>query len=334
MIAEGLDALHHVKDLGVTGFVEVIRHLSFFKGVMNDIVQACELRKPDVAILLDYPGFNIRLGLKLKALGIPVYYYISPQVWAWKKGRVKTMRRFIRRIFVIFPFELDFYKEQGIPVTFTGHPLVERVFQIPDRFDFYKKLGLDPDKVTIALLPGSRRNEVARHVSPLLETIRTLRRTLPDLQFTVAALSSLDSSYYQEFEKIERVAVVYDNPYSLIIHARAVVVASGTASLETAFLGTPLVVIYKISPLSYLVAKVLVKIDHLAMPNLILGERAIPELIQSEANPKEISAHVLPLLEDGADRGQMLEKLKKLKSALGEPGCAKIVASHIVKDFA
>jgi len=333
MIAEGLESIYHVRDLSITGFVEVLKHLFFFRQVMSDIVQACEIRNPDAAILLDYPGFNIRLGIKLKAMGIPVFYYISPQVWAWKKGRVKIMRRFIKRIFVIFPFELEFYQQQGIPVTFAGHPLVEKVFDLPDKSVFYTSHGLDPAKPLVALLPGSRRNEMARHKQPLLETIHALREQDPDLQFAVAALATLGKSYYHEFNNLSNVVLIYDNPYPLIAFARAAIVASGTASLETAFIGTPLVVIYKISFLSYLIGKILVRIDHLAMPNLILGERAVPELIQFQANAKLISRNIRPLLVDSDERQQMLDKLAKLRSLLGQPGCARIVAKQIMKDL-
>lgn len=334
MITEGLESFYHVKDLSVTGFVEVIKHLRFFHTVMKSIVRASKARKPDAAILLDYPGFNLRLGLKLSALGIPVYYYISPQVWAWKRGRIKVMRQFIRRIFVIFPFELEFYKDHDIPVTFTGHPLVEKDFPIPDRGAFFATHGLDEKKPLVALLPGSRRNEVSRLITPVVKSIHLLRKKHPELQFAVACLSSLDPAYYTSLKGLPGVALVFDDPYPLIAFSRAAIVASGTASLETAFLGTPLVVIYKIAPLSYLIGKLLVKVDHLAMPNLILGERAIPELIQNEANPHQISRNIEPLLIEGDTRREMVDKLKRLKTLLGAPGCATIIADQILKDLA
>ena len=333
MIREGLDALYHVKDLSVTGFVEVLKHLSFFKEVMHSVVGQCKVRKPDAAILLDYPGFNIRLGVKLKALGIPVYYYISPQVWAWKKGRVKTMRTFIKHIFVIFPFEETFYQDQGIPVTFAGHPLVEKNFNLPEKTLFYKQHGLDESKPLIALLPGSRRNELERHTRPLLDSIRLLQKQQPGIQFVLAGLSTLSESYYAAFSKIKSLTIIQDKPYPMMAHADVAIVASGTATLETAYLETPLVVIYKIAPLSYLIGKMLVHIDHLAMPNLIVGERAIPELIQGDASGGNISAEVLHLLNDKTHRQTMLKKLAKLKVALGKPGCAQVIATKILKEL-
>jgi len=333
MLEQGLDALFHVRDLSVTGFIEVIKHLSFFKKVMNQVLEQCRERKPDAAILLDYPGFNLRLGLKLMKLGIPVYYYISPQVWAWKKGRIKSMRRFIKHIFVIFPFEAEFYKKQGIPVTFTGHPLVEKKFNLPGRAEFFKQHGLDENKPLIALLPGSRRNELEKHTQPLLEAIRLMGRQRKDMQYVVAGLSSLSDSYYEVFNKIDSLELIKDDPYPMMSYANAAVVASGTATLETAFLGTPLIVIYKITPLSYLIGKLLVHIEHLAMPNLIINERAIPELIQNEATGENISKQVLCIISDHNARQKMLNKLEKLKTSLGEPGCAKIVASTIMSEL-
>ncbi len=333
MEAEGLDALYHARDLSVTGFIEVIKHLSFFKEVMASVITECEIRKPDAAILLDYPGFNIRLGVKLKALGIPVYYYISPQVWAWKKGRVKTMRQFIKRMFVIFPFEEDFYKKQGIPVTFAGHPVVERDFQLPERSEFFRQHRFDESKPLVALLPGSRRNEMDKHTQPLLDAISLLSQEQPDIQFVLAGLSSMSDSYYAHFYQLENVKIVRDEPYPLMAHADVAIVASGTATLETAYLGTPLVVIYKIAPVSYLIGKLLVDIEHIAMPNLIIGERAVPELIQSEASGHTIATEVLKLLTDPSVRSDMLAKLETLKTLLGKPGCAKIIASEIQKDL-
>ncbi len=333
MKAQGLDELYHVRDLSVTGFIEVLKHLSFFKQVMADIVAQCHIRKPDAAILLDYPGFNIRLGMKLKALDIPVYYYISPQVWAWKKGRVKTMRKFIRRMFVIFPFEEDFYREHGIPVTFTGHPVVERDFQQPDRSVFLDQHGFNEKKPLIALLPGSRRNEMERHTEPLLESIRILNQEQADIQFVLAGLSSLSESYYEPFRQFKNLQIIFDEPYPLMAHADVAIVASGTASLETAYLGTPLVVIYKIAPLSYLIGKLLIDIDHIAMPNLILGERAVPELVQSQASGHSIAIKALELLADQPVREKMRGKLDRLKALLGEPGCAGVIATEIQKDL-
>lgn len=333
MIKQGLEALHHANDLSVTGFIEVIKHLAYFKQVMADVISACQKRKPDAAILIDYPGFNIRLGVKLKAMGIPVYYYISPQVWAWKKGRVKTMKTFISRMFVIFPFEEHFYRDHGIPVTFAGHPLVEKNFDILEKDEFYAKTGLNPGKPLVALLPGSRRNELERLADPLVDSVIHLKARHPELQFAVAGLSSLDKRYYQAFEVFDDIPVLEDQTYSLAAYADAAIVASGTASLEVAYLGTPLVVVYRIALLSYIIGKILVHIEHLAMPNLILSERAVPELIQGYANGPTIAKEIDRLLTDDSSRSDMVNKLSTLKDRLGNPGCAGVVANTILKEI-
>jgi len=333
MAREGLDSLFHVKDLSVTGFWEVLKHFFFFMKVMGDVVSQSEQRKPDAAILLDYPGFNIRLGLKLSALGIPVYYYISPQVWAWKKGRVKTMRQFIKRIFVIFPFEVEFYKDQGIPVSFSGHPVVEKDFALGTREAFFKEQGLDLNRPLVALLPGSRRNELERHIEPLMDAISILKKEKPELQYLMAGLTSLSPAYYDSFLEIEDLTLLQDDPYPIMAFADVAIVASGTATLETAYLGTPLVVFYKVAPISYLIGKLLVDIEHLAMPNLIVGERAIPELIQGDATGKQIAKHTLELLDNSTSRNVMLKKLGLLQNALGQPGCADLIATKIIEEL-
>lgn len=333
MASAGCEVLQHVKDLSVTGFVEVIKHLSFFRSVMAELVEESFQRQPVAALLIDYPGFNLRLGLRLKAKGIPVYYYISPQVWAWKKGRVKTMRRFIRHMFVIFPFEESFYSEHDIPVSFVGHPIVEKDFILPDKDAFFDSVGLDKNHEMIAILPGSRRNELERLVPPLAASIRQLRQKHPELQFCVASLSSLDASLYDVLSKIPGVHLVQDDPYSVSLHADAAIVASGTASLETAYLGTPLIVVYKISYFSYLIGKMLIHVDYLAMPNLILGERAVPELIQGQVRPRFIVPQVELILSDSTHRSALTAKLERLRGLLGNPGCASRVSAEILKDL-
>ena len=333
MVRLGFNALHHVKDLSVTGFIEVLKHLSFFRAVMSDVLMESERQQPAAAILIDYPGFNIRLGEQLHEMGIPVYYYISPQVWAWKKGRVRTMRRFLKHMFVIFPFEKDFYADYDVPVTFTGHPIVEKDFKITPRETFFSHNGIEPQRPLVALLPGSRRNELERLSQPMVDAIAQMRQSDPTLQFAVAGLSSLDAAYYADFAGLSDVHVLMDQTYSLVAHSRAAIVASGTASLEVAYLGTPLVVVYRIAALSYLIGKLLVHIEHLAMPNLILGQRAIPELIQGQATGTEIAKHTLRIMQDGSDRRVMKEQLGRLRGLLGEPGCAALVANSIITDL-
>jgi len=333
MTAAGLEPMQHVRDLAVTGFLEVFKQLSFFKSVMAEVLDACTERKPEAAILLDYPGFNLRLGAELGRMGIPVYYYISPQVWAWNRRRVKKMRRFVRHMYVIFPFEESFYHEAGIPASYAGHPLLDQDFAIPDRAAFFEHHQLDPDRPLVALLPGSRSNELHRHTPPLLSSIELIKKQRQDLQFTVAAVSSLPEVLYTPYKDQRAVKLIYDQPHALMQHADVAVVSSGTATLETAFFGTPMVVIYRIAALSYLIGRLLVKVDHLAMPNLIMNERVFPELIQYAANPLAIADWVQRFIDDPELRQKTISRMADLQQLLGEPGAVERISKSILSDL-
>jgi lipid-A-disaccharide synthase len=331
MIRNGLEAKYHARTMAVTGFVEVIKSLHFFRKIFKNIINTCKIEKPNAAILIDYPGFNIRLGLQLKKLGIPVYYYISPQVWAWKKGRVKTLKKFVKKMFIIFPFEETFYQENQIPVAYYGHPLLDQDMKIGTKEDFLSKHQLDASKPVIGFLPGSRINEISRHNAILCESIDILLILKPDVQIIVAGMRQLPHHLYGELDNHKNVKIIWDNPYEVMAFSDMVVVASGTASLEVAYLETPMIVIYKVSPISYWLAKIIISVEHLAMPNLIHGDRIIPELIQDEANPDLIVRWIVDLLEDEILRDEMIQGLKQIKSKLGNPGATDRIASDILK---
>ncbi len=329
----GLAPLHHVRDLAVTGFFEVLKHLGFFRRVMTDVLELCHRERPDAAILIDYPGFNLRLGARLKDLGIPVYYYISPQVWAWHRSRVRKMKEFLRRIFVIFPFEESFYREAGVPAEYVGHPILDQRMVIPEREVFLQEHGLDPDRSLVALLPGSRVNELKRHNPVLRGLIDRCRREDLDWQFAVAQVAGLDAALYTDYQDQDGVHLIPGEAQALMALADVAVVSSGTATLETAYLQTPMVVIYRMAALSYLLGKLLVKVDHLAMPNLILGERVVPEFIQNEANPEVIFQKVRLFLENEEETHLVKERLADLRERLGKPGCTGRVARSILADL-
>jgi len=333
MLIVGMDQLYSVERLSVTGFVEVIKHLSFFKEVMNAVVSRCEREKPDAAILLDYPGFNMRLGKKLHAMGIPVYYYISPQVWAWRSGRIDTIRKFVRKMFVIFPFEEKIYTERGVPAEFVGHPLVEELPDLMSKAAFFQENDLDPDRPLVGILPGSRSNEVSRLLPPLVDAVTIVNGTLPEVQFAVAKVKHLPDSLYAQLENFPDVRVISDHPYEIMAYSDAAIVASGTATLETAVLGTPLVVIYKVSPLSYLLARLLVEVDHIAMPNLVYGDRVVPELLQNQANGPAIASWILTYLTDDQYTAGVKTKLHTIREKLGDPGGAERIAISILNDL-
>ena len=333
MTAEGMRPIHHVRKLAVTGFVEVIKHLPFFRRVMKDVIDACKEERPDAAILIDYPGFNIRLGMRLKRMGIPVYYYISPQVWAWKENRVKKMKQFIRRMFAIFPFEEDYYEDKGIPTTFVGHPILDEPFDIPSRETYLGSCGIDLERPVVGLLPGSRENEILRHTGPMLDAVDSTLEENPDVQFLLAGVSGVPRSSYDKFREREAINIRIDEAHQVMQHVDLAVTSSGTATLELAYMGTPMIVIYRLAPISYLIGKSLVKINYISMPNLILDERIVPELIQGQATGDGISSWILSLLEDERLAARIKGRLAEVKARLGIPGGPERVVKHILSDL-
>jgi len=334
VIAEGMRPLHHVRDLAVTGFVEVIKHLGYFRRVMGETLDLVERRRPDAAILIDYPGFNLRLGKRLHALGIPVYYYVSPQVWAWHRSRVKTMCTFIRHMYVLFPFEAEFYRESGIPATFAGHPMLDERPPIQDRASFFAEHDLDLQRPLVGLLPGSRRNELQHHTLPMIQAVDELITQRGDLQFVVGAVSSVAPDLYRAFEDHPAICVIEDAAPPIMQHADVVITSSGTATLETALLETPMVVIYRMNALSYWLGRLLVSVEHLAMPNLIMDDRIVPELIQGEANGAHIASWVSDILNDETLSRSIQQRLSEVRERLGQPGVSRRVADSILTDLA
>lgn len=333
MMQEGLDPLHHARDLAVTGFIEVVKHLSFFRQVMSDVVSCAETERPDAAILIDYPGFNLRLGQKLKAMGIPVFYYIAPQVWAWKEGRVKQMRDFIHRLFAIFPFEERYFSEKGITVDFVGHPILDESDSLIDRDDYLMTCGLDPSKPIVALLPGSRRNEIFRHRWTLLDAVRSIQRELPEAQFLLTGVDSVPEEIYDPFLSALNLRLRLNESRQIMSVADCAITSSGTATLELAYRQTPMVVIYRLARLSYLIGRTLVKTKYISMPNLIMDQDMLPELIQRKAKGEAIASFVLTWLMEPEKASDMRRSLARMKDRLGSPGAAARVAEKIYSDL-
>jgi lipid-A-disaccharide synthase len=256
-----------------------------------------------------------------------VLYYVSPQIWAWRRGRVRQIARWVDHMAVIFPFEASFYERYGVRATFVGHPLLESVKVVGDRASTLTKLGLDPSKLTIALLPGSRRGEVSRHLPVMREAARLLREER-EIQFFCVCASTIDAAELSAglAHPSLRIPLVSENRYEAIHAADLVWTASGTATLETALLGRPMIIFYRLSWLTYVIARLLVRVDHIGMANLIAGERVVPELIQNDANPKRIVAETRVLLDDSRLRSGIIMKLAKLRERLGGAGAADRVA--------
>lgn len=327
--AEGARLLAHARELAVVGLWEVVTHLRRIRRVFHRVLDEAERQRPDAAVLIDYPDFNLRLAAQLRARGIPVVYYVSPQVWAWRRGRLRAIRENVARMVVIFPFEEALYREAGVPVSFVGHPLVDLVRPEADPASVRASLGLDAGRPLVALLPGSRAQELAHHLPALAATVRRLRERRPDLQYALALAPSLDAARTAAAFGDLPVRIVSGRTHAVLSACTAAIVASGTATVEAALLRAPMVVVYRLSPLTYALGRRLVDVPHYAMVNLIAERRVVPEIIQREFTPERTSAEVLALLEDGVLRARMLADLDEVRRRLGAPGASARAAAEV-----
>ncbi len=331
MAGQGADLIAHVRDLAVVGILEVVKHLPQIHRVFRQIVTGLDARRPDAAVLVDYPDFNLRLARELKRRGIPVLYYVSPQVWAWKRGRIQAIRDSVTRMLVIFPFEEAIYRSEGVPVSYVGHPLVDLVRPAPDRAAFLAGVGLDPRKPVVALLPGSRRGEVAHNLPVLAAAVRLMHGERPDLQFLLAVAPLLDPERLMGELAGLPVRPVHDETHAAVGAADLALVASGTATMETALLGTPMVVVYRISRLSYALGRPFVRVPHYAMVNIIAERQVVPELIQEAFTPGRVAAEALSLLTDAARRARMASDLAEVRERLGGGGASDRAAALVAE---
>jgi lipid-A-disaccharide synthase len=317
MRAAGADLQVHAHEVAVVGLVEVLTHLPAIHKRFRHVVAEAGLRKPDAAILIDFPDFNLRLAKELHALGIPVFYFVSPQIWAWRTGRVKQIQQYVHKMIVIFPFEQEFYRRHGVEVSYVGHPLAYLPAPEVSRPEFAGQYSLFPRKQWIALLPGSRRKELRMNLPVMLEAVDLLREQGNDFEYLLPVASTLDSEWvrYQLGPATDWVKLTSDARATVML-SRAAVVASGTATVEAALTGTPFVVVYRLSPLTWLLGRRLVSVDTFAMPNLIAGRRVVPELIQSGFTAENVVRELTAILADGPARRQMQEGLQEVQQRL------------------
>jgi lipid-A-disaccharide synthase len=343
MRSAGLRALGDAGVLGVTGFLEV---LGSARAIWRAYREACGIlaspaARPDLVLLIDYPDFNLRLAKKARRAGVPVLYFVSPQVWAWRKGRVRQIAGVIDRMLVILPFEEEIYRRAGVPVEFVGHPLLDLVRPGRTRDQALRPLGLDPKRPVLALLPGSRSNELRAHLPAMLGAARLLRDEFRDLQFLVPVAPTLDAEgikamiggFFASGAAADRSgdgagwALVHEHRYGAVAACDAAVVASGTATLETALLGVPMVIVYRVNALTYALARALSDVPHIGMPNLIAGERVAPELVQADCRPERIAQEIRRILTDPRAAETIRRGLAGVRSRLGRPGAIKRVAA-------
>ncbi|MDD4879882.1 MAG: lipid-A-disaccharide synthase [Candidatus Omnitrophica bacterium] len=333
MVKAGLQSFQDIKDLSVIGILEILSSLKKFKDAFNLLVRKLDSEKPDAVVLIDYPEFNLRFAIEAKKRGIPVIYYISPQIWAWRKGRVNTVKKYVDKMIVILGFEKDFYAKEGVNVEFVGHPLLDVVKPSFGRDEFLKKYGLEPAFKVIALLPGSRLTEIERNLPIMLKAAKRIKDRFGNTQFILAKPAEIKVSAYEKILKRAplKPAIVEGYPYDCINAAELALVASGTATIETMILEKPMLIIYKVSLLTWLVGKLLVKVPNIGLVNIIAGERIVPELVQFDATPSNISSEVSSLFSSPEKTEAMKARLAAVKAGLGGPGASRRAAEMILK---
>jgi lipid-A-disaccharide synthase len=330
----GVKLLANASEMAVVGLTEVIAKLGKFITVMNLMKKSLDDVKPDLVILIDYAGFNLRLAKAAHQRGIKVFYYISPQVWASRQGRIEQIKKFVNKMAVILPFEVDTYACKGFPVEYVGHPLLDLVKTEYSQLESRKKFGLVEKITTIGLLPGSRTSEVVKLLPEMLKAAEIIAQKTPDIQFVLPLADTLDEKSVADIisGSAIKVNIIKGRTYDVIACADLAIVASGTATLETALLGIPMIIIYKISPLTYFIGKRIITVKNIGIVNIIAGKTIVPELIQNEANGPRIAAEALSILTNDERRRQIIRDLAEIRAKLGTPGAA-IRAAKLAGDM-
>jgi lipid-A-disaccharide synthase len=332
MANAGVRLVQHAAEVAVVGFVEVVRHLPTIRRAMARVENAVRDERPDVLVPVDFPDFNLRLAARVKGSGVPIVYYVSPQVWAWRRGRVRTMRDLVRRMLVLFPFESAFYEAEGVPATFVGHPAAASRDRA-SRGDVLPRVGLDPRAPVVALLPGSRVGEAGRLFPILLAAADALRRTHPAAQFVVPRASTIPPGFLEAIAARANAGAVAirEGVYPAILDvADAGAVASGTATLDAALAGLPFVAFYRMQFLSYFIAKALVRVDHIALPNLVAGGRIVPELVQGACTPQAIADQLAAFLDDRSQADALRLGLSGVRDRLRGDGAFDRAAAAVL----
>jgi lipid-A-disaccharide synthase len=332
LAAAGGRVLADYRGLAVTGLTEAVGKVPRSFATLRRLVASARDARPTAFVAIDFPDFNLPLARRIKRLGVPVVYYVSPQVRAWRRGRVKTIGALADRVLVIFPFEVAVYQEAGVPVEFVGHPLLDLAVPSAPRGVFLRRLGLDPAAPTVAILPGSRPNEVARILPDLVAAAARIRARVGTAQFVVARAASLDDELFGDARRLPAgSAVVEGEADAVLASADVALTASGTATVQTALHDTPMVIVYRVSPLTYWLGRRLVGLETIGMTNLIAGERIVPELIQDALTPEAVADEAVSMLTDPARAARIRAGLARVRARLGGPGASRRAAAAILK---
>ena len=324
----GVELIADAADMAVVGLTEVVFKLAMILKVMAQLKASLKKDRPDLLILIDYPDFNLPLAKAAKKYGVKVFYYISPQVWAWRRGRIGKIKKIVDRMAVILPFEMDLYKDAGVDATFVGHPLLDVVRTKYPRKEALRRFDLDEGVTTVGILPGSRQSEVTRLLPVMLGAAEIIKEKIKSVQFVLPLADTLDVAFVSQIIAEYPVAVrlISSEVYDVIGCTDIAMVASGTATLETALMETPMIIIYRVSVPSYYIGKMVIDVDHIGLVNIIAGKTVVPELIQFEATPEKIAAAVMDILATKERIESIKAELKEIRNMLGSHGAAERVA--------
>lgn len=321
-----------VEKLAIIGFVEVIKNIHKILDLFKLVRKALKKEKPDAIILIDYPGFNIRVAKIAKEMGIKVIYYISPQVWAWKKKRIFEIAKCVDKMMVVFPFEVELYKNVGVDVEYVGHPLFDVMRLTMNKQTVCEKFGIDPNKPIVGLLPGSRNKEILALLSEMVHAAEIIKETMPDVQFVIPLATTVSRSLVQRImnEVDVDIKVIDEFRYNVRSTFDFAIVVSGTATLETAFLNCPMIIVYKVAFLTWLIAKNIVNLPYIGLVNVVAGDMVVPELLQDEATAQKIADKTIRILSDPEEIARIKYELTKIKVKMGGPGASKKAAAIVV----
>ena len=330
MREQGMNILYHINKMAFLGFTEVVKHLPFIKKVQADLLAVAKKEEIKNVVLIDYPGFNLNIAKKFKKNGMKIIYYISPQLWAWGSGRMKKIKRLVNKMLVVFPFEEKLYKSNNVDVEFVGHPLVDRIneYQFLSKEELFSKFDLDGSKELLLLMPGSRKHEVEKLFPQIIKAAKKLADEF-NLQIVIAYSSNIDENLFHELSGQSDCKVITGFTYDLMKYAKFGIVKSGTSTLEAGYFALPMIIVYKISGLTYLIVKKLIKVNKIGMVNILLEDNVVPELIQNDVSEENIYASGKKILSDEEYYNSVKAKLNKVKDKLGNEGASARAAKQI-----
>ena len=330
MAAAGMDIIYHINKLSFLGFAEVLKHLPYIKEVQKNIIEHVRQKNIKLAVLIDYPGFNLSIAKKLKKLGVKIVYYISPQIWAWGAGRIKKIRRLVDKMIVFFPFE---YENNNVKVEQVDHPLIDRFknYNFLSKDELYARYNLPPGKEILLIMPGSRLNEVSKLLPDLLEAAQSIGKDF-NLTSVIACSDNIEENVFNKYAGSEA-RFITDNTYDFMRYAKIGIIKSGTSTLEAGILGLPMVIVYRTTLLTYIIGRMLVKVKNIGLINIVAGKEIVPELIQHKVNAANIYAEVKKLIADAHKYNDTKTELHKIEAKLGAAGASEKAASIILKEL-